>query len=316
MMRHCCGSNEHPDSQLFIQMYKLVSTYSLVKPPKGCNISGGELMDVLLSIKDLTDPIERQQQWLAQIDTILDKGTNIATLVEVASELDGHDYFLCTTSDYVLSYIAGYIARKGPRFAKFRDSKQLIICEDCVKTLTLRPNDPIPEKHRLILQKTKGSLKHPSAALVDLVSILERGTLEATKIGDVNADMLFNITNNIETLSPLPLVGCIKHNNEVTHKIIRFFLTTRMNFLCKQSNLRNNVEKEQTKERRKCSKLSYASDSYNNIMQSSINPLCSIENVTNTAIKQKPARKRKCQNQDAITNKNIYKRNNKKTKTT
>ncbi|XP_071642320.1 uncharacterized protein [Temnothorax longispinosus] len=36
MMRHCCGSNEHPDSQLFIQMYKLVSTYSLVKPPKGC----------------------------------------------------------------------------------------------------------------------------------------------------------------------------------------------------------------------------------------------------------------------------------------
>ncbi|KMQ88212.1 reversion-inducing cysteine-rich protein, partial [Lasius niger] len=121
MMRHCCGSNEHPDSQLFIQMYKLVSTYSLIKPPKGCNISGGELMNVLLSIKDIRNFAERQQQWLDQIDTILDRGKNVDILAEAASELDGHDYFLCTTSDYVLSYIAEHIARKGPRFAKFGD---------------------------------------------------------------------------------------------------------------------------------------------------------------------------------------------------
>ncbi|KYQ56832.1 hypothetical protein ALC60_04231 [Trachymyrmex zeteki] len=62
----CCGFNEHPDSQLFIQMYKLVSTYSLVKPPKDCNISGGELMDVLLSIKDIKDPEERQMSFLCK----------------------------------------------------------------------------------------------------------------------------------------------------------------------------------------------------------------------------------------------------------
>lgn len=172
-MRHCCGSNEHPDSQLFIQMYKLVSTYSLVKPPKGCNISGGELMNVLLNIKDIKDPAERQQQWLDQIDTILDRGKNVDILAEAASELDMHDYFLCTTSDYVLSYVAEYVARKGPRFTKFGDSKQLTVCEDCLKTLILGPNDSIPEEHRLILLKTKMSLKHPSVALVDLLSILE-----------------------------------------------------------------------------------------------------------------------------------------------
>lgn len=59
-------------------MYKLVSTYSLVKPPKDCNISGGELMDVLLSIKDIKDPEERQ--WIDQIDTILDRGKNVNIL--------------------------------------------------------------------------------------------------------------------------------------------------------------------------------------------------------------------------------------------
>lgn len=217
MMRHCCGSNEHPDSQLFIQMYKLVSTYSLVKPPKDSNITGAELINVLLHIKDIKDPVERQNQWLDQIETILDRGKNVAVLAEAASELDGHDYSLCTTSDYVLSYVAGYIARKGLRFAKFGDSKQSKVCEDCLKTLVLGLNDPIPEKHKLILQKTKGGLKHPLAALVNLLSILEQGTLEATKTGDVNAETLFDITDKIETLFPLPAVGCIKHDNEVSH---------------------------------------------------------------------------------------------------
>lgn len=164
------------------------------------------------------------------IDCILDRGKNVDILAEAASELDGHDYFLCTTSEYVLSYIAGYVARKGSRFAKFGD-KQPTVCEDCLKTLVLGTNNPIPEKHRLIELKTEGSsLKHPSAALVDLLSILERGTIEVTKTGDINADTLFSITNRIDALSPLPVVGCTNHANEVTYKIVRFFLTTRMFF--------------------------------------------------------------------------------------
>lgn len=64
MMRNCCGSNYHPDSQLFIQMYRLISTYSLVKSPKGCNVSSTEIMNVFLNIKGITDIKERQEQWI------------------------------------------------------------------------------------------------------------------------------------------------------------------------------------------------------------------------------------------------------------
>lgn len=180
-------------------------------------------MDVLLNTKDIKDPEERQQQWLDQIDTILDRGKNVDVLVDAALLLDNHDYFLYTTSDYVLSYIAGYVARKGPRFTKFVENKKVIVCNDCLKTLVLKPNDVIPDSHQLILLKTKGSLKHPSAALVALLSLLEQGVIEATKNGDLNADTLFSITNVIDQLSQLPLVGCTKHQHEVTHKIIRFF---------------------------------------------------------------------------------------------
>ena len=130
-------------------MYKLVSTYLLVKS-KGCNISGGELMDVLLSIKNIKDPEERQQQWIDQIDTILDRGKNIYVFVDAASVFDNHDYFLCITTDYVLSYVTGYVARKGPRFTKFLENKQAVVC-DMPENVDVRINDAIPNSHQLIL---------------------------------------------------------------------------------------------------------------------------------------------------------------------
>lgn len=123
-------------------MYKLVSTYSLVKPPKGSNISGGEIIDMLLKIKDIKNIDERQQQWNAQIDTILDKGLNTDILPDVAKILEDHDYFQCSTSDYVTAYVAGFVARKGNRFARLQiNNKKIEICDKCVASLHLSENE-------------------------------------------------------------------------------------------------------------------------------------------------------------------------------
>ena len=74
MMRESCDANDHPDSNLFIQMYRLISTYSLVKPPRSSNFSSTEIFDLLLSIEDIEDAEQRKEQWEAQWDTILDTG--------------------------------------------------------------------------------------------------------------------------------------------------------------------------------------------------------------------------------------------------
>jgi len=55
MIRSVCGSNDHPDAILFIQMFRLLTIYSLVKPPRGSNISGGEMLKTLLNIEDISD---------------------------------------------------------------------------------------------------------------------------------------------------------------------------------------------------------------------------------------------------------------------
>lgn len=66
-----------------------------------------------------------------------------------------------------------------------------------------------------------------------------------------------------------------------------------MFFLCKKFNSINNIEKEQTKEKRKLSKLSQASDVRCNDVGS---PMCSVQNAAHIEIMMKSNRKRKSQN--------------------
>ncbi|KYN32578.1 hypothetical protein ALC56_13059, partial [Trachymyrmex septentrionalis] len=51
---------------------------------------------------------------------------------------------------YVLSYVTGYVARKGPRFTKFLENKQAVVC-DMPENVDVRINDAIPNSHQLIL---------------------------------------------------------------------------------------------------------------------------------------------------------------------
>ena len=51
-------------------------------------------------------------------DRCLDKGLNTEVIIDAAEIMEEHDYFECSTSDYVLAYVSGFVARKGSRFAK------------------------------------------------------------------------------------------------------------------------------------------------------------------------------------------------------
>lgn len=241
-------------------MYKLVSSYSLIKPPKGSNVCGGEIMSVLLNIKDIKNPDDRRSQWDAQIDTILHKGLHTDTLSDAMKIMEEHDYFQCSTSDYVLAYVAGFVARKSTRFAKFTADKKPFICNDCIISLSRSKEESDSEVYRLIRMRSKGFLIEPSMKLFALISSMEQATLKALNTSKIHADTIFKITEAVEELAPIPLVGCETHKILFTHIIITFFLTTRIFFITKQENKNDCIEKEKTREKRKLSKLSYAPD--------------------------------------------------------
>jgi len=91
MIRGACGSDEHPDPILFIQVYRLLSFYSLVKPPEGSNVEGVEIFEMLLNRHGMTDAEaeENKNEWEEVLDTIIARGPNSA---EIHRAGDEHDY--------------------------------------------------------------------------------------------------------------------------------------------------------------------------------------------------------------------------------
>jgi len=91
----------------------LLSCYSLIKPPKGSNISGGEMLNSLIqmsSIGSKNDQLTREQ-----IDDLLDEGHFDALLDHTYTE---QDFSINNSIDMsALTYFIGYIARLAKQFS-------------------------------------------------------------------------------------------------------------------------------------------------------------------------------------------------------
>lgn len=76
MVRQAAGNNDHPDPVMFVLIFRLMSVYSLVKPPKGSNITGGELLHSLVTMKEagLKKKTTRKETWDNILSSILQNG--------------------------------------------------------------------------------------------------------------------------------------------------------------------------------------------------------------------------------------------------
>ena len=174
----------------------------------------------------------------------------------VVSSFSEHNYDDCTSSDFALAHIAGYVSRKSGRYINYTgENNKQITCENCMAALIFDSNTPTPECYELINMKTKGFLANSSVQLFNLINVLEKATLTALKKNKINADTVFDATAEIEKLSPPPFVGYKEHCQESTNRIMIFYVTMRMHFIVKQSNKNDNIERHQTKEKRKFAKL-------------------------------------------------------------
>lgn len=77
---------------------------------------------------------------------------------------------------------------------------------------------------------------------------------------ELNTDTLFNIMDSFEKLSSISFVGCDNHKKLMTRKIIVYYLTIRMKFICRQANENACGEKKETKKKRKLAKLTSVVD--------------------------------------------------------
>ena len=160
-----------------------------------------------------------------------------------------HNYIENSTSDFVLPYVGGFIARRGEKFAKHRidGSGKKVACENCIDSLNLGTNENVPDCYKLIEMRTKGFLKKPPPNLLNLLRKLEDATLSVVNTTQLNVETIQQITTALDNFLPLPLVGCQDHQMSLTTNIVTYYLTTRMFFITNQENKNDNIESEKAK---------------------------------------------------------------------
>lgn len=129
MIREHCGSNTHQDPKQFVDVFRLLSVASLVRPPRGSNVTGGENLKALLSLEDIwtKDNKQRRVKWEEKLDEILDGPEGDE---ELEAHLE-HTYHLNkTVNDTALNMFGGYVARKAQKTGIASR------CESCFKSLT------------------------------------------------------------------------------------------------------------------------------------------------------------------------------------
>lgn len=246
MMRGACGSNDHPDSVIFIQTYKLLSTYSLVKPPKGSNIENDELLKTLLNMDEMEFTNDNVTHFRSILDKVMESPVSFSSNSDSEQNMsftEDHDYNLQSSSPFVIAYLAGYICRKSQqRFTK---------CDICVKKL--KSSEP-SKNDKFTELLSKGFLIYPSNALFKLVESMEYVFLESVNKTGINDQLVFTIATNLQKIH-LIKIGCEIHCESLTEAVIRFFFVMRMHFLCKQINKIQKHTNEKTIKFRKLSKL-------------------------------------------------------------
>ena len=195
MIRSHCGSHDHPNALIFIQIYRLLSVHALIKPPKRTNVGthGESITKMLIRLKNtksITDKNndEKRTEIHLMIDEVIDAGVEFSSLIEILDVPDAIHYF------------AGHVARKA---VKFTD------CHLCVQSLVSSKEENVDS---LIAVRDKFNvLIYPSEALAQLAVIVESVILDEVANGLMTNTALKILINLSE--KKLPILGRSAHSH-------------------------------------------------------------------------------------------------------
>lgn len=127
---------------------------------------------------------------------------------------EDRDYDVARTSEYIVAYIAGYVARKMQRFYR---------CEHCLASLEI---DKSSDRDRVIDLMSEYCIR-PSNNLYNLIKQLENVVLTVVGNKTVRFYTMNEIIDKVSKEKALPFVGCKEHRSNLMKKILNFFITIR-----------------------------------------------------------------------------------------
>lgn len=162
----------------------------------------------------------------------------------VAEDNLQHSYSRSTARQNALHYLAGYVAKKA---------RKSTTCADCLAALVSTDNVPPAAKLTEMRSFVPGALQHPSDALTSLVDGIERVIEKKTEKKEAFGDLFWDILEELSQ-NTLVRVGCSVHFEELSARVLKFYLVTRMHFYTKFLHQQENAS-IQVKAARKRAKL-------------------------------------------------------------
>ena len=247
-MRNAAGCEDHPTATMFLQLYKLLSVYSVLRLPKRSIQRTGRT--VTNNDPAIVVPMPAPQK-------STERGKNVAIAAECLDSLSvfTSDEDIDTdpdnvppaptgsAKDNIVYYVAGFVVRK---------CKKLGTCQTCISQLT---STKVDESYTLLINvKLRGALNWPSKVLFS--SLL---TVENTVSAYINSSLSpFMFTTIMEealpSMLPIRSVLCSSHACSLTAEILVYYISTRRHWHAKTLN-KDYASRKKAMQTRKKAKL-------------------------------------------------------------
>ncbi|XP_025206355.1 uncharacterized protein LOC112602477 [Melanaphis sacchari] len=236
--RQVSGPNDHPCSSTFLQIYKTLSVYSILRPPKTGNCKILDSGTPKITIDDLknvfnNDTTERTNK-INLLKQKLDMLVVQETEIDIVFDTSIHSYFKAETKDCVIYYICGYITKNYTK---------RITCELCRKALIDSKNYSDKPEATLVNLKTKGGLIHPNEFVFKILSAVEDSF---SKFCDSNDVFELTLNNFFEEYGPIKF-PCADHKTEILKFILSDYIVMRMRqytLVMNKNQNKNNAKKK------------------------------------------------------------------------
>ena len=266
------GSNDHPSTTTFLKIYKILTLFSILKPPKSGNCSSSietEPSVPLLSITRIKEiygtDIKNKSKALNEIKDKLNVVISAdADFTDFTNAVD-HDYVLPEVIDCLVYYSTGILCKRLQSY---------IICKVCRAAFLSSVNDKgdqLMSNQPVAILINEDGLTHPSTRLFNLIQIIERSFVKNCKLQNVYGLVVNDVTEDNVFSFP-----CEEHSSEIISIVLHPYLTLRMcelirnEMLCIRDQKKQNLAKKSLQDyaqlnyfAKKCKKVVYIAYIFN-----------------------------------------------------
>lgn len=251
LIRNAAGCEDHPTASMFLQLYKLLSVYSVIRLPKRrVQRAGRDDSDDDRRVLAIPLPVVQSQtkrsQTVAVAAECLDSLSAFATDDDLDRDLDPDCIPPAPTGsakDNIVYYVAGFVVRR---------CKKLVSCPTCLQNLTSVANTD--NCATLLNVKLRGALHWPSDAL--FAALLDVENTLSTYLSTSLTPFMFCaiMEESLPAMIALRSVLCHSHASTLTAEILVYYISTRLHWHAKTVN-RDVRSRKMAKQNRKKTKL-------------------------------------------------------------